>query len=109
MAKEVSPCRLPSSSFFFSKVIGTHNSYHWRTNIPVIRDMFSYDFPSIAGQLDAGVRHLELDVHYDWKTGRSVSFSIRQIGRIVGLVSADGVRLRCVEWRRKTAGFCYSS
>lgn len=52
------------------KVIGTHNSYHRRTSIPTIGDMFAYDFPSIAGQLDAGVRHLELDVHYDWKTGR---------------------------------------
>lgn len=52
------------------KVIGTHNSYHRRTNIPTIGDMFSYDFPSIVGQLDAGVRHLELDVHFDWKTRR---------------------------------------
>lgn len=52
------------------KVYGTHNSYHRRTNIPVLGKFWKYEFPSIHAQLDTGVRHLELDVHYDWKTGR---------------------------------------
>lgn len=52
------------------KVIGTHNSYHRRTGIPGVNRFWPYDFPSLTTQLDAGVRHLELDVHYDWKTGR---------------------------------------
>lgn len=52
------------------KVYGTHNSYHRRTNIPALGKFWKYEFPSITAQLDAGVRHLELDVHYDWKTGR---------------------------------------
>lgn len=60
------------------KVFGTHNSYHRRTNIPSIGDMFPYDFQSIVEQLDAGVRHLELDVHYDWKTGRLLTHDVTE-------------------------------
>lgn len=66
------PSRVARFVLLILKVIGTHNSYHRHTSIPVIGDMFSYDFQSIVEQLDAGVRHLELDVHYDWKTGRFV-------------------------------------
>lgn len=53
-----------------SKVLGTHNSYHRRTNIPALGNFWPSDYPSLAAQLDAGVRHIELDVHFDWKSGR---------------------------------------
>ncbi|CAN0249689.1 unnamed protein product [Ectocarpus sp. 4 AP-2014] len=52
------------------QVIGTHNSYHRRTYVPALSDYWDYHYPSLTAQLDAGIRHLELDIHYDWKTGR---------------------------------------
>ncbi|CAM9318285.1 unnamed protein product [Scytosiphon promiscuus] len=52
------------------QVLGTHNSYHRRTNIPALRSAWPCHYSSITAQLDAGVRHLELDIHFDWKTGR---------------------------------------
>lgn len=54
------------------KVIGTHNSYHRQSVVPGMKRFWPYRFPSLADQLDGGVRHLELDVHYDWKTRRYV-------------------------------------
>eukprot|EP00903_Cladosiphon_okamuranus_P019957 g18340.t2 len=58
------------------QVIGTHNSYHRRTYVPALSEYWDYDYPSLTAQLDAGIRHLELDIHYDWKTGRWFVFHL---------------------------------
>ncbi|CAM9359301.1 unnamed protein product [Ectocarpus fasciculatus] len=58
------------------QVIGTHNSYHRRTYVPALSDYWDYHYPSLTAQLDAGIRHLELDIHYDWKTGRWFVFHL---------------------------------
>ncbi|CAM9318805.1 unnamed protein product [Scytosiphon promiscuus] len=58
------------------QVIGTHNSYHRRSYVPAMSDFWNYHYPSLTSQLDAGVRHLELDIHYDWKTGRWFVFHL---------------------------------
>eukprot|EP00752_Nemacystus_decipiens_P003459 g3194.t1 len=58
------------------QVIGTHNSYHRHTYLPALRDYWDYNYPSLTAQLDAGIRHLELDIHYDWKTGRWFVFHL---------------------------------
>ncbi|CAB1118253.1 unnamed protein product [Ectocarpus sp. CCAP 1310/34] len=58
------------------QVIGTHNSYHRRTFVPALSDYWDYQYPSLTAQLDAGIRHLELDTHYDWKTGRWFVFHL---------------------------------
>ena len=65
-----SPSLSPQLFSFLYKVIGTHNSYHQHTYIPALSEYWDYHYPSLTTQLDAGVRHLELDIHYDWKTGR---------------------------------------
>lgn len=62
------------------QVIGTHNSYHaglapsamtllTRENPTAARGL-DYSHPSLAAQLDGGVRQMELDVFYDPKGGR---------------------------------------
>ncbi|CAN0223778.1 unnamed protein product [Ectocarpus sp. 12 AP-2014] len=75
------------------QVYGTHNSYHRRTNIPGLSKFWKYEFPSIPAQLDAGVRHLELDVHYDWKTGRWFVYHIS----VVDALSSCHCLLSCLQ------------
>ena len=46
------------------QVLGTHNSYHVQPTLP-LSSAWRYTHSSLAAQLDAGARSVELDVHWD--------------------------------------------
>ncbi len=62
------------------QVIGTHNSYHagvapsesilWQKKSPSEFDGLDYQHPSLARQLDGGIRQIELDIFADTRGGR---------------------------------------
>lgn len=51
------------------QLLGTHNSYHIEPLIS-FSSTFKYSHESLPTQLDRGVRHLEIDGHFDRKTQR---------------------------------------
>ena len=64
---------------------GTHNSYHraprtsrfpfWNGFIP----QWQYSHPRLAAQLDAGARHLELDVHVDSANRKALVYHVQSL------------------------------
>ncbi|MFO0750941.1 MAG: Ca2+-dependent phosphoinositide-specific phospholipase C [Myxococcota bacterium] len=58
------------------QAIGSHNSYHILAGPPPDPAM-NYQHAPLATQLDAGVRHFEIDVHRDAATGAVVVYHVK--------------------------------
>ncbi len=57
------------------QLLGTHNSYHIQPIIP-FSSTFRYSHEPIPNQLERGVRHLEIDCHFNRRTNRWVVYHI---------------------------------
>jgi hypothetical protein len=60
------------------QALGTHNSYHILEGPPAHPAM-NYQHAPLDVQLDAGVRHFELDIHRDAGTGRIAVYHVKSL------------------------------
>ena len=89
---------------------GTHNSYHrrprrfhfpyWNALIP----QWQYSHPRLARQLDAGARHLELDVHVDSATRKALVYHVQSLDSRTRCYCLRDCLGSLVDWSRRRSG-----
>lgn len=63
------------------QALGSHNSYHQLAGAPVDPEL-DYVHAPLAEQLDAGVRHVEIDVHRDADSGVLAVYHIKHLDEV---------------------------